>query len=303
MDDLDKAHLGAQVEDYFALLKPRLMSLVVFTAVVGMVLAPVGVHPLVGIVSILCIAVGAGASGALNMWYDADIDAIMSRTKNRPIPAGRLDKTSALGFGLVLSVFSVALLGLAANWLAAGLLALTIFYYLVIYTMWLKRTTAQNTVIGGAAGAFPPIIGWVAVTGSISLEPVLLFLIIFFWSAPHFWALSLYKKSDYEAAGIPMLPNVAGEHVTKVHLLVYSVLLAFAGFAPTGFGFAGPVYGAVAALLGAGMVVLSIRLFGVEGAEMRKRARTLFLFSLSYLFATFATLLVEALALKFYGIG
>ncbi len=303
MDDLDKVHMGARVEDYFALLKPRLMSLVVFTAVVGMVLAPAGVHPVVGVISIFCIAVGAGASGALNMWYDADIDAIMSRTKNRPIPAGRLDKTSALGFGLVLSVFSVSMLGLAANWLAAGLLALTIFYYLVVYTMWLKRTTAQNTVIGGAAGAFPPIIGWVAVTGSVSLEPVLLFLIIFLWSAPHFWALSLYKKSDYEAAGIPMLPNVAGERATKVHLLIYNVLLAFAGFAPAGFGFAGPAYGVTAILLGIVIVALSLRLFGVEGAEMRRRARTLFLFSLSYLFIAFAALLVEALALKFFGIG
>ena len=301
MDDLDHVRGGARVEDYLALLKPRLMSLVVFTALVGMLLAPPGVHPVVGAISILCIAVGAGASGALNMWYDADIDAIMSRTKNRPIPAGRLDRNSALGFGLVLSVFSIAILGLAANWLAAGLLAFTIFYYLVIYTMWLKRTTAQNTVIGGAAGAFPPIIGWVAVSGSVSLEPVLLFLIIFFWSAPHFWALSLYKKSDYEAAGIPMLPNVAGEHVTKIHLLLYSVLLAFAGFAPAGFGFAGPLYGAVAALLGAVMIVLSIRLFGVAGGEMRKRARTLFLFSLSYLFVTFATLLVETLAFNVIG--
>ena len=303
MDDLDTVHMGARVEDYFALLKPRLMSLVVFTALVGMLLAPVGVHPVVAVISIFCIAVGAGASGALNMWYDADIDAIMSRTKNRPIPSGRLDKGSALGFGLVLSVFSVTILGLAANWLAAGLLALTILYYLVIYTMWLKRTTAQNTVIGGVAGALPPVIGWVSVTGSASLEPLLLFLIIFLWSPPHFWALSLYKKSDYEAAGIPMLPNVVGEHRTKIHLAVYSVLLAWAGFAPAWFGFAGPLYGTLAGILGLTMIALSIRLFGVEGAEMRRRARTLFLFSLSYLFATFAALLVEALALNFFGTG
>ncbi len=206
---------GARVEDYVALLKPRVMSLVVFTAIIGLLMAPGGINPLVGIIAILCIAVGAGGSGALNMWYDAEIDAIMSRTANRPIPAGRATKGEALALGLLCSGFSVATLGLATNWVAAALLAFTIFFYAVIYTMWLKRATPQNIVIGGAAGAFPPMIGWAAVTGDISLPSIVLFLIIFLWTPPHFWALALYKQGDYAAAGIPMLPNVKGEAATK----------------------------------------------------------------------------------------
>lgn len=298
INDVKSADLGASVEDYFALLKPRVMSLVVFTALVGMLLAPVAAHPFVGLVAILAIAIGGGASGALNMYYDADIDALMSRTKNRPIPAGRMAKADALGFGLFLAVASVSLLGLATNWLAAGLLALTIFYYAVIYTVWLKRSTPQNIVIGGAAGAFPAMIGWVAMTGSISVESIVLFSIVFFWTPPHFWALALYKKGDYEAAKIPMLPNVAGEKSTQIHILVYSVLLTLVGLMPVVFGFGGLVYGAIALGLGGAMIVLSLRLLGTREKIMRQRARKLFTFSLSYLFVIFLALLLETLAIR-----
>jgi protoheme IX farnesyltransferase len=211
---------GARVEDYVALLKPRVMSLVVFTAIIGLLLAPGGINPAIGVIAILCIAIGAGGSGALNMWYDADIDAIMSRTANRPIPSGRVSRGEALAVGIICSGFSVAILGLATNFVAAALLAFTIFFYAVIYTMWLKRSTPQNIVIGGAAGAFPPMIGWAAVTGDITLPSIVLFLIIFLWTPPHFWALALYKQGDYGAAGIPMLPNVAGEPATKFQILL-----------------------------------------------------------------------------------
>ena len=216
---------GARVEDHFALLKPRVMSLVVFTAIVGLLLAPGGIHPVLGFIAILSIAIGAGGSGALNMWYDSDIDAVMSRTRNRPIPSGRVERNDALAIGIIASVFSVMTLGLATNWVAAGLLAFTIFFYAVIYTAWLKRSTPQNIVIGGAAGSFPPMIGWAAVTGDITLPSIILFLIIFLWTPPHFWALALYKQSDYGAAGIPMMPNVAGERSTKLQILGYSLVL------------------------------------------------------------------------------
>ncbi len=280
--------------DYVALLKPRVMSLVVFTAFVGLLLAPGGINPFVGAVAILCIAVGAGASGALNMWYDSDIDAVMSRTANRPIPAGRIDREHALGLGLVLSTLSVGLLGLATNWLAAGLLAFTIFFYAVIYTMWLKRSTPQNIVIGGAAGAFPPMVGWAAVTGTISIESIVLFLIIFLWTPPHFWALALYKQSDYGAAGIPMLPNVSGEQATKVQILLYSVLLVAATLVPGFIGFMGPIYSAVAIIAGAIFVWLAWALFRTsETVPMKKAGRSLFTYSLSYLAAIFCALLVD----------
>ena len=287
----------ARVEDYLALLKPRVMSLVVFTALVGLLLAPGGINPFVGAVAILCIAIGAGASGALNMWYDADIDAVMSRTANRPIPAGRMERDHALAFGLVLSVFSVALLGLAANWVAAGLLAFTIFFYAVIYTMWLKRSTPQNIVIGGATGAFPPMVGWAAVTGSISLESVVLFLIIFLWTPPHFWALALYKQSDYGAAGIPMLPNVAGERATKVQILVYSVLLVASTLVPGWIGFMGPIYTTVALVTGAGFLWFAWVLFRTtETVAMKKAGRALFTYSLSYLSVIFLALITDHVA-------
>ncbi|MDC9823626.1 heme o synthase [Devosia sp. ZB163] len=292
--DVHVRALEARVGDYVALLKPRVMSLVVFTALVGLLLAPGGINPIIGAIAILCIAIGAGASGALNMWYDADIDAVMSRTVNRPIPAGRIERDHALALGLVLSVFSVCLLGLATNWLAAGLLGFTIFFYAVIYTMWLKRSTPQNIVIGGAAGAFPPMVGWAAVTGSISIESIVLFLIIFLWTPPHFWALALYKQSDYGAAGVPMLPNVAGERVTKVQILVYSVLLVASSLIPSLTGFMGPIYTVAALATGAGFVWLAWALFRTtETVAMKKAGRSLFTYSLSYLAVIFFALLTD----------
>jgi protoheme IX farnesyltransferase len=288
---------GARVEDYFALLKPRVMSLVVFTAAIGLLLAPGGINPVLAAIAILCIALGAGGSGALNMWYDADVDAIMSRTANRPIPAGRVHKNDALAIGLILSAFSVGTLWLATNTLTAALLAFTIFFYAVIYTMWLKRATPQNIVIGGAAGSFPPMIGWAAVTGGVDIFSCLLFLIIFLWTPPHFWALALYKQGDYDAAGIPMLPNVAGEQATKVQILVYSVVLVAISLAPAALGYSGWLYGAVAALSGAGFLYLAWRLYRASaGGEMKKIARSLFTYSLSYLFVIFLALLTDHLA-------
>jgi protoheme IX farnesyltransferase len=285
---------GGSVEDYLALLKPGVMSLVVFTAAVGFLLAPAGLNPVLGVIALLCIALGAGGSGALNMWYDADIDARMSRTANRPIPAGRLDREDALVMGVVLSGFSVATLGLATNWLAAGLLAFTIFFYAVIYTAWLKRSTPQNIVIGGAAGAFPPMVAWAAATGEISLQSCVLFLIIFRWTPPHFWALALYKQGDYAAAGVPMLPNVAGERATKVQIVLYSVLLVAATVAPQPLGMSGWLYTAVALGCGAVFLVYAIRLQRTSAAaDMRRAARPLFRFSLSYLFVIFLALLVD----------
>jgi protoheme IX farnesyltransferase len=296
-DDLAPRAYEARVEDYVALLKPRVMSLVVFTAFVGLMLAPGGINPFVGAVAILCIAIGAGASGALNMWYDSDIDAVMSRTANRPIPAGRMDRNHALALGLILSVFSVVLLGLATNPLAAGLLAFTIFFYAVIYTMWLKRSTPQNIVIGGAAGAFPPMVGWAAVTGTISLESVVLFLIIFLWTPPHFWALALYKQGDYGAANIPMLPNVAGEKVTKAQILIYSVLLVGSTLVPSYTGFMGPIYTTTAVVTGLGFLWLAWSLFRTTDTVAMKRAgRALFTYSLSYLAVIFLALMTDHIA-------
>jgi len=283
----------ARVGDYVALLKPRVMSLVVFTAAVGMFLAPGRINPVIAAISILCIAIGAGASGALNMWYDADIDAIMSRTLNRPIPAGRLERNDALIMGIVLAGFSVVILGLAANWVAAGLLAFTIFFYAVIYTVWLKRSTPQNIVIGGAAGAFPPMVGWAAVTGSIEVSSALLFLIIFLWTPPHFWALALYKQSDYGAARIPMMPNVRGEKHTKLEIVIYSVLLVLATLAPVLTGLGSWRYGVVAAATGAWFIVLALRLFVAEGVEMKKLGRRLFTYSLLYLSVIFLAFVAD----------
>jgi protoheme IX farnesyltransferase len=287
----------ASVRDYFELLKPRVMSLVVFTAFAGLVLAPGHINPVLALISILCIAVGAGASGALNMWYDADIDAVMSRTARRPIPAGRVTPAEALAFGLVLSCFSVTILGLAVNWLAAGILAFTIFFYAVIYTMWLKRSTPQNIVIGGAAGAFPPIIGWACVTGTVQLESVVLFLIVFLWTPAHFWALALFKMRDYEAVGVPMMPNVAGVPATKRHILAYAMLTAIVGVLPAVMGFASVGYGAVAAALGAVFVFYSIAVFRMPDDDQKMiPAKKLFAFSIFYLFAIFAALLIDRLA-------
>ena len=290
----------ARVEDYFALLKPRVMSLVVFTAFVGLAVAPGAINPIIGFIAVLCIAIGAGASGALNMWYDADIDAVMSRTANRPIPAGRITRGETLVFGVVLSIFSVALLGLATNWVAAALLAFTIFFYAVIYTVWLKRSTPQNIVIGGAAGAFPPVVGWAAVTGSVTLESCALFLIIFLWTPPHFWALALYKQGDYGAAGVPMMPNVVGEASTKRQILAYSVLLAACALLPSWLGFSGPIYTVVAVVTGACFLYLAWKLFRApDGVPMRKAARTLFTYSVSYLFVVFFAVLTDNVLMRF----
>jgi protoheme IX farnesyltransferase len=283
----------AGVGDYVALMKPRVMSLVVFTALVGLVLAPGHLHPVIGFTALLCIAVGAGAAGALNMGLDADVDALMTRTARRPIPRGRILPGEALAFGLTLAGGSVVVLGLLVNVLAAGLLAFTIFFYAVIYTMWLKRSTPQNIVIGGAAGAFPPVIGWVAATGGIGTESVLLFLIIFFWTPPHFWALALYRADEYARAGIPMLPVVAGREETHRCILLYTLVLAPIGLAPWLFGFAGAAYGAVAVAGGGIMILLAARLRGQRGAAEERTAKRLFAFSVLYLFVLFAMLLVE----------
>ena len=287
---------GARVEDYFALLKPRVMSLVVFTAIIGLLLAPGGINPVIGVIAIFCIAMGAGGSGALNMWYDADIDRVMSRTANRPIPAGRVSKEEALTLGLVCSGFSVMILGLATNWVAAALLAFTIFFYAVIYTMWLKRSTPQNIVIGGAAGAFPPMIGWAAVTGDITLPSIVLFLIIFLWTPPHFWALALYKQGDYGAAGIPMLPNVAGEQATKVQILAYSLILVATSLVPSVIGMSGWLYTLVAIVTGMSFVYLAVRLYRADGTAMKRVARSLFTYSLSYLAVIFFALMTDHVA-------
>jgi protoheme IX farnesyltransferase len=281
----------ASVGDYLALMKPRVMSLVVFTALVGLVVAPVHIHPVIGFTALLCIAVGAGSAGVLNMWYDADIDQVMSRTAGRPIPRGRVAPGEAFAFGITLAAFSVAVLGLLVSWLAAVLLAFTIFFYVVVYTMWLKRWTAQNIVIGGAAGAFPPVIGWVAASGSIGIEPILLFLIVFFWTPPHFWALSLTRADDYARARVPMLPVVSGAAQTRRQILLYSLLLIPVGVAPWLLGYAGPLYGVTALAAGAAMVALAWRL--LRAADDAAAGR-LFGFSIVYLFSLFAVLLVEA---------
>src|SRR5271157_421042 len=261
----------ASPSDYVALLKPRVMSLVLFTALTGVLIAPLHVNPVIGFASLLAIAAGAGASGALNMWYDADIDALMRRTRKRPIPAGRMLKEDALGFGLVLAVLSVMTLGIVANWLAAALLGFTIFFYVVVYTMWLKRSTPQNIVIGGAAGALPPIVGYAAATGSLSLSSLVLFAIIFVWTPPHFWSLALVKSRDYGRAGVPMAPNVWGPDATRKQILLYALVLAPVGLLPWMLDFAGPAYGVVAALGGAGMIFGCLAVFRIREGDRAKK--------------------------------
>ncbi|WP_212524527.1 heme o synthase [Actibacterium sp. MT2.3-13A] len=288
----------AEFGDYVALLKPRVMSLVVFTALTGLLVAPVSVHPLVGFAAILFIALGGGASGALNMWWDADIDRIMRRTRNRPIPAGKVSEGEALGFGLALSGISVVMLGLAANWFAGAFLAFTIFFYVVVYTMWLKRSTPQNIVIGGAAGAFPPMIGWAVATGGISVESVLMFMLIFMWTPPHFWALALFMKSDYAEADVPMLTVTHGRKATRTHILVYTLLLAPFALALAATSIGGPVYLAASLVLNAMFIAGALRIrrrdeaaAEADGYRVEKR---FFGFSLSYLFLHFVALLAEA---------
>ena len=285
--------------DYIALLKPRVMSLVVFTAFVGLVAAPGGVHPLIGFAAILFIAIGGGASGALNMWWDADIDRIMKRTKSRPIPAGKVEAGEALALGLALSALAVVMLALATNLLAGALLAFTIFFYVVVYTMWLKRATPQNIVIGGLSGAFPPLIGWVAVTGQMAVEPWLMVALIFMWTPPHFWALALFMRSDYDDAGVPMLTVTHGRRATRVHILVYTVLLAAlalgAGFTSIG----GPVYLTVSVVLNAlflrGALRIARRDEAASEADNFAAERSFFKLSLAYLFGHFVAILVEAM--------
>ena len=276
--------------DAFALLKPRVMSLVVFTGAVGLVIAPGAIHPLIAAVAVLCIAVGAGGSAAINMWYDRDIDAVMTRTRARPVPAGRVEPGAALGLGIVLSAGSTAMMGIAVNWVAAGLLAFTIFFYVVIYTIWLKRRTPQNIVIGGAAGAFPPMIGWAAVTGGVDLTSLALFGIIFLWTPPHFWALALVRSQDYEAANVPMLPVVAGDRSTRRWIVIYALLLLPVSVAPCATGAAGAVYGIGALVAGLAFAGGALRVLVDHSPAAAKR---LFGTSIVYLFALFALLLVD----------
>ena len=296
----------AQFGDFFALLKPRVMSLVVFTAFVGLLAAPVSVHPMVGFAAILFIALGGGASGALNMWWDADIDAVMKRTAKRPIPAGKVTPDEAKAFGIALSGLSVIMLGLAANWVAAGLLAFTIFFYVVIYTMWLKRWTPQNIVIGGAAGAFPPMIGWAVATGSVSVESVLMFCLTFMWTPPHFWALALFMRNDYDDAGVPMLTVTHGRRATRVHILGYTVLLAVLAVATAFTSVGGPIYLATALVLNAmflkGAVDIWRRDEAASEADNFKVERSFFKLSLLYLFLHFGAILAEAVLARF-GLG
>ena len=285
---------GASVGDFIQLLKPRVMSLVIFTALTGIVAAPGSIHPVIGIIALLAIAIGAGAAGALNMWYDADIDARMARTAARPIPRGRMTPDEALSFGSVLSVFSVLTLGVLVNWTAGALLAITIAFYIFVYTIWLKRRTPQNIVIGGAAGAFPPMVGWAAVTGNVSIESVLMFLIIFAWTPPHFWALALYRCRDYERVGVPMLPVVAGAAETRRQIWLYSLVLVTLAIVPSLIGFAGPVYAVTSVVLGAIFLHLAWKVRKVtEGREADSAAKRLFGFSILYLFLLFAVILGE----------
>ncbi len=289
------ADIPADWRDLLALTKPRVMSLVVFTGLAGLLVAPVPVHPVLGFAAVLCIALGAGAAGALNQWYEADLDAKMKRTANRPLPAGRMTRQTALHFGVGLSVFSVVLMDVAANHLAAAILAVSILFYVLVYTVWLKRRTAQNIVIGGAAGAFPPLIGWVAATGDISALPVLLFAIIFLWTPPHFWALSLFVKSDYANAGVPMLPVVAGLPSTRRQILLYTLPMVAAAIAPWAMGLAGWIYGAAAILLNTAFLILAIAVAANTASEPvgMKPEKRLFAFSILYLFALFAALVVD----------
>jgi protoheme IX farnesyltransferase len=289
--------LPADWRDFVALTKPRVMTLVVFTGLCGMLAAPVAIDPVIGFTAVLCIALGAGAAGALNQWYEADLDAVMRRTRDRPLPAGRMTREAALHFGVGLAAFSVWLMALAVGMLAAAILLASILFYVLVYTVWLKRRTPQNIVIGGAAGAFPPLIGWVAATGRIDLLPVLLFAIIFLWTPPHFWALSLFVRSDYAAAGVPMLPVVAGVRHTRLQVLLYSLPMAAAAVAPWWLGLTGMIYGAVAAATSAIFLLLALRVgFSREiDPKAMIAERRLFAWSIAYLFILFGALVVDRL--------
>jgi heme o synthase len=293
---------AAELSDWIALLKPRVMTLVVFTGLIGLLIAPGHLHPVLGFTAVLCIAVAAGACGAINMWYDRDIDAVMRRTRNRPIPAGRIEPGAALGYGVTLAVGSVIVMGLAVNLMTASVLALSIAFYVFIYTMWLKRRTPQNIVIGGAAGAFPPVIGWAAVTGSVDLVPLLLFAIVFVWTPPHFWSLALFANADYRRAGVPMLPVVAGARATRRQIVLYTLVLVPLSLAPWLIGFSGLVYGLAAIVLGVGFLVGVWRVAtdrqDASGVSLTNDApaRAAFKYSILYLFALFAALAVDRLA-------
>lgn len=291
----DRNHTIAEegrIKDYIDLLKPRVMSLVVFSGLCGLLIAPgaSNMHPLVMAVTILALSFGAGAAGAINMWFDRDIDAIMRRTANRPIPSGRVDPSEALSFGIIISLFSIMLMGMATNWVAAGLLAFANIFYSVIYTMWLKRSTSQNIVIGGAAGAFPPMIGWAAVTGDVTLMPFILFLIIFLWTPPHFWALALVSNEDYKKAGVPMLPVTHGARHTKWQMLAYTLILTAVSLLPYFLGYSGLIYGSAAAILNGLFILSSIRVLQDDGL---KQAKLMFAYSIFYLFAIFAALVFD----------
>jgi heme o synthase len=292
----------AELSDWIALLKPRVMTLVVFTGLIGLLIAPGHLHPVLGFTAVLCIAVAAGACGAINMWYDRDIDAVMRRTRNRPIPAGRIEPGAALGYGVTLAVGSVIVMGLAVNLITASVLALSIAFYVFVYTMWLKRRTPQNIVIGGAAGAFPPVIGWAAVTGSVDLVPLILFAIVFVWTPPHFWSLALFANADYRRAGVPMLPVVAGARETRRQIVLYTLVLVPLSLAPWLIGFSGLVYGLAAIVLGVGFLVGVWRVAtdrqDASGVSQTNDApaRAAFKYSILYLFALFAALAVDRLA-------
>jgi protoheme IX farnesyltransferase len=291
-DAAETSAASPRVSDFIALLKPRVMSLVVFSGLAGLLVAPGQIHPLIAAVAIFCIAIGSGASGAINMWYERDIDALMGRTKTRPLPAGRMAPETAIAFGVTLAVAAVVLMGLIVNWTAAILLAMAEAFYVFVYTVWLKRRTPQNIVIGGAAGAFPPMIGWAAMTGDLALLPLLLFAIIFMWTPPHFWALALYRSGDYARAGVPMLPVVAGPKATKRQILLYSLLLVPLTLVPYGLGLAGAVYGVSAGLLGAVFLACAV---AVQFDKTERSPRRLFAYSILYLFLLLSALVADSL--------
>jgi protoheme IX farnesyltransferase len=285
----------AHWRDFLALTKPRVMTLVVFTGLCGMLAAPTSVHPVIGFTAILCIALGAGAAGALNQWYESDIDAVMRRTQKRPLPDGRMDRQAALHFGVGLGAFSVLFMGFAVNVVAAAILTASILFYVLVYTVWLKRRTPQNIVIGGAAGAFPPLIGWAAATGDIALLPLLLFLFVFLWTPPHFWALALFMKSDYAAAGVPMLPVVSGERTTRTQIGLYTIPMAAVAILPWPLGLTGPIYGMAAVLLTGWFALLAVRVAKrtTHVDDLMKPEKALFKYSILYLFVMFGALVVD----------
>lgn len=287
-----RTRASSQVKDYIELLKPGVMGLVVFTGLTGLIIAPGAIHPLIACVAILCIAVGSGAAGAINMWYERDIDAVMKRTKNRPLPTGRLLSEHAIEFAATLALASVVIMAVSVNLVAASLLLSAILFYVFVYTIWLKPITPQNIVIGGAAGAFPPIIGWAAVTGSVSIEPMILFLITFMWTPPHFWALALYRSDDYAKAGIPMLPVVAGKQKTREHILAYTVLLLPVSLLPVYFDMAGVIYGVGTGVLGIGFLYHAVRVYRSDDPKI---AMKMFGYSIFYLFAVYSLLIIEKL--------